>query len=90
MNDRNPPSSVEVLAYQLLRATNDNNGNPRRHYALYGHDGLVIATVEEGYYGSGNVKYLYDAEVPCLSSLNVQPAELRHVLAAAKGRGGNF
>lgn len=87
---KTPPSSVEVLAYQRFGTTNDVNGNPRRHYVLYGHAGYTIATIEEGYHGDAGIKYLYDAKVPCLPSVTVSPTELKHFLRAAKDRGGNF
>lgn len=85
-----PPSSVEVLAFQRIGTTNDVNGNPRRHYALYSHAGLTIATIEEGYHGRGQVQYLYEAGVVELPSITVSPSELKHFLGAAKTRGGNF
>lgn len=85
-----PPSSIEVLAYQRLGTKNDVNGNPRRHFVLYGLNGLAIATIEEGYNGNGGIKYLYDAHIPELPSITVAPSELKRFLRAAKGRGGNF
>lgn len=37
--------------YQHLKTVNDNNGNPRRLFAVYGGNGDLMKVYEEGYRG---------------------------------------
>lgn len=87
--ERTPPTSIDVMAFQLLQTAHDRNGNPRRHYVLYGYDGGILATIESGYVGRSRVRYLIDApNVAELPSVTVTPSELKSfVRAGAENRG---
>jgi hypothetical protein len=45
------PKGLFRMYCQLLQATHDHNGNPRRVWVLYAQDGSVLLTEDQGYEG---------------------------------------
>lgn len=70
---------------QLLQTGHDNNGNPRRVWVLYGEDGSIMLTEDQGYDGRVALvkwrKWLadsgFDSEIIELPTLDVTTKQYR-------------
>ena len=65
-------------------APNDTNGNPRRCYAVYRHDGTLLAVVDEGYRGWTEALKPWPGFIE-LCRINVKAGEYRDWIATGKG-----
>jgi len=69
------------LLCQRLSAKNDVNGNPRRVYVVYWHDGEVYHIYDEGYQGYTAVPADVRANiVGFLMPLDISPSKYRELL----------
>lgn len=68
-----------MMMFIRLKTTNDINGNPRRVFVVY-RDNVVIATHDEGYSGTGELRAIYP-KILDGGDFMTTPKEYRKLLA---------
>jgi hypothetical protein len=67
---------------------NSVSGNPKRGWAVYGHDGQLEDFVDEGYSGRQALKVAGYSDLPETGRIDITPGQYRDFMRTSKGKAG--